>query len=78
MVLQLKTASEGAGEKLANRFQTYMLYGERTCKPGRSVGSYQSMSQPVSQVDRLSVNQTIILPFSDAVRVVDDFPMNYL
>jgi len=24
-------ASEGAGERLANRFQTCMLYGERTC-----------------------------------------------
>jgi len=31
MVLQLKTASESAGERLANRFQTCMLYVEITC-----------------------------------------------
>ena len=45
---------------------------------GRSVGSHQSLSQPVSRVDRLSLKQLIILPFSDAVRAVDDLPMSYL
>jgi hypothetical protein len=77
MVLQLKTASEGAGERPANRFQTCM--GKELVRPpGRSVGIYQSLRQPVKQVDRLSVNQTIILLFSDAVRVVDNLPMRYL